>query len=186
MARLDHLEDRRTKKRHMYMMEERWIENQNICASMVASVDAPQAMLTVEVPRLGKEAAAHIPGVQACRSKPLGPMGHVVPTGLLCWGRSIAHSQGHNKAARVLVICCEINASIFYGPVTLTRVDNLVGPALFADGAAAVIMSADPLPDIIKPIFHLTLAQQTILPDSDTKAEWADNFSLRKVDIAID
>ncbi|XP_057497625.1 chalcone synthase 1-like [Actinidia eriantha] len=71
----------------------------------------------------------------------------------------------NNKGARVLVVCSEITAVTFRGPSD-THLDSLVGQALFGDGAAAVIVGADPT-DVEKPLFELVSAAQTILPNSD-------------------
>lgn len=46
------------KKRYMHLSEEILRENPNICAYMAPSLDARQDMVVVEVPKLGKEAAA--------------------------------------------------------------------------------------------------------------------------------
>ncbi|KAK7387619.1 hypothetical protein VNO78_28540 [Psophocarpus tetragonolobus] len=72
----------------------------------------------------------------------------------------------NNKGARVLVVCSEITALTFRGP-TDTHLDSLVGQALFGDGAAAVIVGSDPIPNIEKPLFQLVLTSQTILPHSE-------------------
>ncbi|XP_047315670.1 chalcone synthase 2-like [Impatiens glandulifera] len=72
----------------------------------------------------------------------------------------------NNKGARVLVVCSEITAVTFRGP-SESHLDSLVGQALFGDGAAAVILGSDPIPDVEKPLFELVSAAQTILPDSD-------------------
>nr|AJM90013.1 chalcone synthase [Apocynum venetum] len=71
----------------------------------------------------------------------------------------------NNKGARVLVVCSEITAVTFRGP-TDTQLDSLVGQALFGDGAAAVIVGSDPIPEVERPLFELVSAAQTILPDS--------------------
>ncbi|XVF82267.1 hypothetical protein PTKIN_Ptkin16aG0032100 [Pterospermum kingtungense] len=73
----------------------------------------------------------------------------------------------NNKGARVLVVCSEITILLFFGGPSETNLDNLVGQALFGDGAAAVIIGADPVPEIEKPLFELVITAQTILPDSD-------------------
>ncbi|GMN72548.1 hypothetical protein TIFTF001_052870, partial [Ficus carica] len=49
----------------------------------------------------------------------------------------------NNKGARVLVVCSEITAVTFRGPSD-THLDSLVEQALFGDGAAAMIIGADP------------------------------------------
>ncbi|XP_042508261.1 chalcone synthase-like, partial [Macadamia integrifolia] len=90
----------------------------------------------------------------------------------------------NNKGARVLVVCCEITALIFRGPSD-THFDSLVGQALLGDGAAALIVGADPLPGVEKPLFELVSAAQTILPDTEGAAdvhlrEAGATFHLRK------
>ncbi|GLT88199.1 hypothetical protein SLE2022_062340 [Rubroshorea leprosula] len=72
----------------------------------------------------------------------------------------------NNKGARVLVVCSELNMVSFHGP-SETHLDNLVGQAIFGDGAAAAIVGADPITEVEKPLFKLVSTIQTILPDSD-------------------
>ncbi|KAK1284694.1 Chalcone synthase 1 [Acorus calamus] len=72
----------------------------------------------------------------------------------------------NNRGARVLVVCSEITAVTFRGP-SESHLDSLVGQALFGDGAGALIVGADPVEGIERPIFELVSAAQTILPDSD-------------------
>ncbi|XP_068664927.1 chalcone synthase-like [Aristolochia californica] len=72
----------------------------------------------------------------------------------------------NNAGARVLVICSEITAVTFRGPSD-SHLDSLVGQALFGDGAAAMIIGADPKPSTERPLFQLVSAGQTILPDSE-------------------
>ncbi|GLJ06438.1 hypothetical protein SUGI_0039190 [Cryptomeria japonica] len=76
----------------------------------------------------------------------------------------------NNRGARVLIVCSEITTVTFRGPSD-THLDNLVGQALFGDGVAAVIVGADPLPEIEKPCFQLLWTAQTILPDSEGAVE---------------
>ncbi|KAK3016434.1 hypothetical protein RJ639_006267, partial [Escallonia herrerae] len=71
----------------------------------------------------------------------------------------------NNKGARVIVVCSEITAVTFRGPSD-THLDNLVGQPLFGDGAAAVIVGSDPVPEVEKSLFELVSAAQTILPDN--------------------
>nr|BAC10998.1 chalcone synthase [Nierembergia sp. NB17] len=71
----------------------------------------------------------------------------------------------NNKGARVLVVCSEITAVTFRGPSD-AHLDSLVGQALFGDGAAAIIIGSDPLPEVERPLFELVSASQTLLPDS--------------------
>ncbi|KAL3338020.1 hypothetical protein AABB24_030275 [Solanum stoloniferum] len=72
----------------------------------------------------------------------------------------------NNKGARVLVVCSEITAVTFRGPSD-THLDSMVGQALFGDGAAAMIIGSDPLPEVERPLFELVSAAQTLLPDSE-------------------
>lgn len=72
----------------------------------------------------------------------------------------------NNAGARVLVVCSEITAVTFRGPSD-THLDSMVGQALFGDGAAAVIIGADPNPAVERPLFQLVSAAQTLLPDSE-------------------
>ncbi|XP_043688597.1 chalcone synthase 2-like [Telopea speciosissima] len=77
----------------------------------------------------------------------------------------------NNKGARVLVVCSELNSvSGFKGP-TETDFHTLLGQAIFADGAAALIVGADPDTSIERPLFQLFSAGSRILPDSDDMVE---------------
>ncbi|XP_073110447.1 chalcone synthase-like [Elaeis guineensis] len=76
----------------------------------------------------------------------------------------------NNKGARVLVVCSEITVVTFRGTDDI-HFDNLVGQALFADGAAALIVGADPMPDVERPLFEMASAAQLILPDSEGAIE---------------
>ncbi|XP_039155351.1 chalcone synthase A-like [Eucalyptus grandis] len=72
----------------------------------------------------------------------------------------------NNKGARVLVVCSEITVCTFRGP-TETYLDNLVGQALFGDGASSVIVGSDPVPGIERPLYEIVSTSQTILPNSE-------------------
>ncbi|PWA51752.1 chalcone synthase [Artemisia annua] len=72
----------------------------------------------------------------------------------------------NNKGARVLVVCAEITAVTFRGP-NETHIDNLIGQALFADGAAAIVVGSEPLLDVEKPLFEIISVAQTIVPESE-------------------
>ncbi|XP_010916088.1 chalcone synthase [Elaeis guineensis] len=76
----------------------------------------------------------------------------------------------NNKDARVLVVCSEITVVTFRGTDDI-HFDNLVGQALFADGAAALIVGADPIQDVERPLFQMISAAQLILPDSEGAIE---------------
>ncbi|KAI4966284.1 hypothetical protein ZWY2020_041860 [Hordeum vulgare] len=70
----------------------------------------------------------------------------------------------NNRGARVLVACAEITLVCFGGPDG----GNLVGHALFGDGAGAVIVGAGPFRDGEQsPIFEMVHATQTTLPKTE-------------------
>lgn len=74
----------------------------------------------------------------------------------------------NNLGARVLVVCSEITAVTFRGPsATGSHLDNLVAQALFGDGAAAMVVGADPEDPVERSLFHLVTTSQTILPESE-------------------
>lgn len=72
----------------------------------------------------------------------------------------------NNRGARVLVVCSEIIAMCFRGP-SEAHIDSLTGQALFGDGAAAVIVGADPDVPMERPLFQLVSASQTIVSGTD-------------------
>ncbi|XP_027350027.1 chalcone synthase [Abrus precatorius] len=186
------------KKRYMHLTEEFLKENPNMCAYMAPSLDARQDIVVVEVPKLGKEAAAKaikewgqpkskithlvfcttsgvdMPGADYQLTKLLGLRPSVkrlmmYQQGCFAGGTVLRLAKDlaeNNKGARVLVVCSEITAVTFRGPSD-THLDSLVGQALFGDGAAAVIVGADPDLAVERPIFELVSAAQTLLPDSD-------------------
>ncbi|KAL5697362.1 chalcone synthase [Ranunculus cassubicifolius] len=71
----------------------------------------------------------------------------------------------NNRGARVLAVCCEIMASLFHAP-SEDHLDCLLGQAIFGDGAAAVIVGADPIIGVEKSLFQMVSVTQTIIPDS--------------------
>nr|ABD24245.1 chalcone synthase [Abies alba]ABD24246.1 chalcone synthase [Abies alba]ABD24250.1 chalcone synthase [Abies alba]ABD24252.1 chalcone synthase [Abies alba]ABD38592.1 chalcone synthase [Abies alba] len=185
-------------KRYMYLTEEILKENPKVCEYMAPSLDARQDMVVVEVPRLGKDAAAkaikewgqpkskitHVifcttsgvdmPGADYQLTKLLGLRPSVkrvmmYQQGCFAGGTVLRVAKDlaeNNRGARVLVVCSEITAVTFCGPSD-THLDSMVGQALFGDGAAALIVGADPVPQVEKPCFEIIWTAQTILPDSD-------------------
>lgn len=71
----------------------------------------------------------------------------------------------NNKDARVLIVCCEILGHYFRGPSELSQ-DILIGMAVLGDGAAALIVGADPIPGIETPLFEVLSAAQTLVPET--------------------
>ncbi|KAK2966801.1 hypothetical protein RJ640_007649 [Escallonia rubra] len=139
-----------------------------MCEYMAPSLDARQDIVPVEVPKLGKEAAT-----KAIKEwgQPKSRITHLVfctNAGVDMPGPDYQLTKllGLRPSPRVLVVCSEIAAVTFRGPSD-THLDSLIGQALFGDGADAVIIGSDPIPEVEKPLFELVSAAQTILPDSD-------------------
>ncbi|TVU06556.1 hypothetical protein EJB05_49779, partial [Eragrostis curvula] len=154
------------RKRHMYLTEEILAEHPNICAYKAPSLDARQDMVVAEVPKLGaaalKEwgqprssithlvvcttAGVDMPGADYRVARLLGLRPSVsrlmlYQQGCFAGGTVLRVAKDlaeNNRGARVLVVCSEITAVTFRGP-SESHLDSLVGQALFADGAAAVI-----------------------------------------------
>ncbi|KAE8701797.1 Chalcone synthase 2 [Hibiscus syriacus] len=73
----------------------------------------------------------------------------------------------NNVDARVLAVCSENMVGCFQPP-SETHLDVLVGSALFSDGAAAVVVGANPDTTVKeRPLFQIISAKQAIIPDSD-------------------
>ncbi|GAB4832080.1 Chitin synthase, class 2 [Ancistrocladus abbreviatus] len=75
----------------------------------------------------------------------------------------------NNAGARVLVVCAETTAVNFHGP-TETHLDSMVGQALFGDGAAALIVGADPDTSLERPLFKIISGAQTTIPNTSSTA----------------
>ncbi|KAL8048374.1 hypothetical protein ABFX02_07G060100 [Erythranthe guttata] len=72
----------------------------------------------------------------------------------------------NNSGARVLVVCSEMTAMSFRGP-SGTHMATLVEQALFADGAAAVVVGSDAAAGVERPLFQIISTAQTLLPESE-------------------
>ncbi|XP_043711952.1 chalcone synthase 2-like [Telopea speciosissima] len=74
----------------------------------------------------------------------------------------------NNKGARVLVVCAEINSVNGFKAPSETDLESLLGLALFSDGAAALIIGAEPDMSVgERPLYQLVTADSKILPDSE-------------------
>uniref|UniRef100_A0ACD6AC34 Uncharacterized protein n=1 Tax=Avena sativa TaxID=4498 RepID=A0ACD6AC34_AVESA len=69
----------------------------------------------------------------------------------------------NNHGARVLVACSEMTLVGIRSP----NESNLVGHALFSDGAGAVIVGAGPLGEGERPLFDMVSATQTTIPGTE-------------------
>ncbi|XP_077210593.1 chalcone synthase 1-like [Tasmannia lanceolata] len=76
----------------------------------------------------------------------------------------------NNRGARILVVCSEITGIGFRGP-SETHLENLVGHAIFGDGAAAVIVGVDPLVMVECALFELVKASQKLLHGTEGDIE---------------
>uniref|UniRef100_A0A453LRN5 Chalcone/stilbene synthase N-terminal domain-containing protein n=1 Tax=Aegilops tauschii subsp. strangulata TaxID=200361 RepID=A0A453LRN5_AEGTS len=72
----------------------------------------------------------------------------------------------NNRGARVLVACSELTLIAFYGPQE-GRLDTILGHGIFGDGAGAVIVGADPVNCIERPLFEMVFATQTTIPETE-------------------
>lgn len=72
----------------------------------------------------------------------------------------------NNPGSRVLLATSETTI-IGYKPPSADRPYDLVGVALFGDGAGAMIIGSDPVSDTEKPLFELHSAMQQFLPGTD-------------------
>jgi predicted naringenin-chalcone synthase len=118
---------------------------------------------------------AHIPGVDFRLIPLLGLRPSVRRTMLYlngCFAGSAALRLAkdlaeNNRGARVLVVCAELTLMLFSGPKE-GCFQTLVNQGLFGDGAAAVIVGADPASTGHEhPLFEIVSAAQTVVPGSD-------------------
>lgn len=72
----------------------------------------------------------------------------------------------NNTGSRVLVVCSEITVGTFHGP-SHENLSCLVNRAIAGDGAAALIIGANPDLSVERPLFQIVAATQTTLPDSE-------------------
>ncbi|KAF7005403.1 hypothetical protein CFC21_020529 [Triticum aestivum] len=72
----------------------------------------------------------------------------------------------NNRGARVLVACVELTVVAFHGPEEAYP-HKLISQAVFGDGAGAVIVGADAVHPIERPLFEMVSASQTTIPATD-------------------
>ncbi|XP_059311317.1 type III polyketide synthase B [Lycium ferocissimum] len=72
----------------------------------------------------------------------------------------------NNPGSRVLLATSETTI-IGFKPPSVDRPYDLVGVALFGDGAGAMIIGSNPIRDIERPLFELHTAIQHFLPDTE-------------------
>ncbi|CAL9783047.1 unnamed protein product [Musa acuminata subsp. burmannicoides] len=115
-----------------------------------------------------RRARSRLPANQAPR--PLPPSGESCCT---TWAASPARRPSASQrtsprttAALACWWCAETTAITFQAPDD-HNIYNLVSQALFGDGAAAMVVGADPVQDVERPVFEIASAAQTLLPESE-------------------
>uniref|UniRef100_N1QUX6 Chalcone synthase n=1 Tax=Aegilops tauschii TaxID=37682 RepID=N1QUX6_AEGTA len=116
---------------------------------------------------------AHMPGVDLRLASLLGLDPSVRRTMLYLNGCSSGSAAlrvakdiaENNRGARVLVACAELTLIFFRAPDE-AHVDTIIMQALFGDGAAAVIVGAEPDASAERPIFEMVAASQSVIPES--------------------
>ncbi|ERN20157.1 hypothetical protein AMTR_s00066p00092620 [Amborella trichopoda] len=78
--------------------------------------------------------------------------------------RSAKDLAENNCGACVLIVCPEMMSMYFHGPIRMDP-ESLVVPALFGDGAATVVIGADPM-STERGLNQLFRACQSIVPNS--------------------
>ncbi|KAI5058743.1 hypothetical protein GOP47_0026913, partial [Adiantum capillus-veneris] len=72
----------------------------------------------------------------------------------------------NNPSSRILICCSELAAPTFRAPNAKFPYD-LVGTALFGDGASGVIVGAQPQPRIERPLYEIEWVGEVLAPDSE-------------------
>ncbi|CAN6242114.1 unnamed protein product [Urochloa humidicola] len=182
-------------KRHFHMTEEILRAHPEFLDRELPSLDARIDIVATEVPKLAESAAAkaiaewgrpatditHLvfstysgcraPSADLQLASLLGLRHSVCRTILSlhgCYGGARAlhlakELAENNRGARVLVACSETTLVCFSGPDG----GNLVGHALFGDGAGAVIVGAGRLAAGERPLFEMVAATQTTIPGTE-------------------
>ncbi|KAF7006141.1 hypothetical protein CFC21_021206 [Triticum aestivum] len=117
---------------------------------------------------------AHSPGVDLRLASLLGLRASVCRTMINLNGCSAGAASlrlakdlaENNRGARVLVACVELTIVAFRGPEEAYP-HRLISQAAFGDGAGAVIVGADAVQPVERPLFEMVSASQTIIPGTD-------------------
>ncbi|KAL6650549.1 hypothetical protein ACP70R_009474 [Stipagrostis hirtigluma subsp. patula] len=182
-------------KRHFHLSEEMLLAHPEFIDRELPSLDTRIEIVSAAVPKLAESAArkaiaewgrpatdiTHLifSTYSGCRA-PSGDLRLATLLGLRpsvsrtilslhgCYGGGRALSLAkelaeNNRGARVLVACSEITLVCFGGPDG----GNLVGHAIFGDGAGAVIVGAGPLAAGERPSFEMVSATQTTIPGTE-------------------
>lgn len=184
-------------KRHFHMTEEMLLAHPEFLDRDQPSLDARIEIVATAVPKLAESAArkaiaewgrpasdiTHLifSTYSGCRAPAadleLATLLNLRPTvcrtilslhGCYGGGRALHLAKElaeNNRGARVLVACSEITLVCFNGPDG----SNLVGHALFGDGAGAAIVGAGPFDAASgeRPLFEMVAATQTTVPKTE-------------------
>ncbi|WVZ49039.1 hypothetical protein U9M48_000421 [Paspalum notatum var. saurae] len=142
------------------------------CRKAIAEWGRPAADITHLV--VTTNSGAHIPGVDfrlvhllglrpTVRRSMLYLNGCFAGAATLRLAKDLAEN---NRGARVLVVCAELTLMFFAGPQD-GHLQTLANQVFFGDGAAAVVVGADPVRPAELPIFEIVSAAQTIIPDTE-------------------
>uniref|UniRef100_J3ML46 Chalcone synthase n=1 Tax=Oryza brachyantha TaxID=4533 RepID=J3ML46_ORYBR len=127
-------------KRFMYVSDELMEAHPEFADRHLPSLDARVEIASKNVPELAAAASAKA---------------------IAEWGRpatDITHLIFSTYSGSTLIA--------FYGPEVGCN-DIIVGQALFGDGSGAVIVGADPVDAVERPLFEMAFASQTTIPDSE-------------------
>ncbi|CAM0884300.1 unnamed protein product [Alopecurus aequalis] len=141
-------------------------------AKAIAEWGRPAADITHLV--LSTNSCDRTPGVDLRLASLLGLRPSVVRTVLRlsgCSGGSASLRLAkdiaeNNRGARVLVACVELTVVALRGPEE-SYPQTLIGQASFGDGAGAVIIGADAVHPLERPLFEMVSASQTLVPGTD-------------------
>ncbi|XP_021281858.1 chalcone synthase-like [Herrania umbratica] len=184
-------------KRHFVLTEEIINKNPNISTYSSPSIDIRQQILAAEVPKLAMEAASkaiqewrqpksqithlifsavsgkEMPGADYRLAKLLGLpsvkrvmmyfQGCFAGGTILRIAKDIAEN---NAGARVLVLSSDITLPTFRAP-NEHGIPSLISNAIMGDGAAAMIIGADPNVLKERPLFQIVASTENIIPDSE-------------------
>ncbi|TYI28696.1 hypothetical protein ES332_A05G262100v1 [Gossypium tomentosum] len=177
------------KKHYMHLNEAMLKENPCLTIYKAPSSDVHQDILVKEVPKLGMEAAlkaikewgqpfSKITYLIFCTSSGIDmPSADHKLAKLIGLKPSIQrfmiYNQGCLAGATALRLAKDlvennVNMVISFQPPLETNLDILIGSTIFSDGAAALIVGANPIVSINEcPFFQIVSSSQTIIPESD-------------------
>ncbi|KAJ1255110.1 hypothetical protein BS78_K289600 [Paspalum vaginatum] len=144
------------------------------CRKAIAEWGRPATDITHLV--VATNSGAHAPGVdfrlvQLLGLRPTVRRTMLYLTGCNAGGAALRLAKDlaeNSRGARVLVVCAELTLMLFNKPQDDGCFQTLIDQGLFADGAGAVVVGADPADGPTeRPIFEIMSATQAIVQDSE-------------------